>query len=82
MNKQKILEAIAGALDELDKEPEHLLLDLDARSVSNERIIAEVHLHNGELAFFHFYTRAYRDRQNQQRKDAAEISNDTYPLHT
>ena len=74
MNKQKILEAVAKALDELGNEPEHLILDLDVRSLSNERIIAEVHLKSGELAFFHLYTREYRDRQTKAAAD--------YPLHT
>lgn len=79
MNTQKILEAIAGALDELGNEPEHLVLDLDIRSLSNERIIAEVHIQNGELAFFHLYTREYKDRQT---KTATGMHGGIYPLHT
>ena len=61
MNKQQILETITQALDALDAEPEHLVLDYDLRSVRNADFSAEVHIKDGKLAFFGFTSQEEKD---------------------
>ncbi len=76
VNKQKILETIAEAIDRLEAEGEHLVADMDLRSISNEQISTEVHLQNGEFVYFRFSTRAYIDHQNEGQKRVSELYRD------
>ncbi len=55
MNKKEILKTISDALDKLDEEPEYLIADQDRRSIRNDRIMAELHMKDGKVVFFHFF---------------------------
>ena len=69
MNKQQILEAITRALDALEAEPEHLVLDYDLRNVRTPDFSAEVHVKGGKLAYFGFTSQ--EEKEAQQRASVA-----------
>lgn len=69
MDRQQILEAITQALDALEAEPEHLVLDYDLRSVRTADFTAEINVKDGKLAFFGFMSQA--EKEAQRRASAA-----------
>lgn len=70
------MSALEAAVDVLLQEDEHLVTNLDMRSVKVGHIIAEIHLKEGKPIFFYFFNRHEKERGDELRRKNMEMLGD------